>query len=132
MTLGYTVRLFGLLGLGIYIPVCAADYPQFPQEQLRTGRTVWLDNCMTCHGYGVADAPMPTDAQAWRPRLEKPKSTLYEHALNGFFGPDDTLMPARGGNAALSDAEVRAAVDYMVEFARQTIRQQPQQDEAKR
>ena len=48
---------------------------------------------------------------------------LYEHALNGFFEPVDTEMPARGGNAALSDDEVRAAVDYMVALANYYIQQ---------
>ena len=42
---------------------------------------------------------------------------VYDHAINGFFGPDDTMMPERGGNSALTDAEVKAAVDYMVALA---------------
>ena len=54
----------------------------------------------------------------WTPRLGKPLAVLYEHAINGFFGPDDTMMPARGGNDALTDDQVRAAVDYMIRLAR--------------
>ena len=50
----------------------------------------------------------------WRDRVVKARSTLYDHAINGFFGPEDTYMPERGGNAGLSDDEVRAAVDYIV------------------
>lgn len=97
-----------------------ADYPQFADDpQLSAGRAVWIGTCEGCHGYGFAGAPMPTDAQAWQPRLDKPIELLYQHALEGFFGPDDTMMPARGGNDALTDAEVKSAVDYMVEFARQ-------------
>jgi cytochrome c5 len=46
--------------------------------------------------------------------LQQDKEILYEHALRGFHGENGTEMPPRGGNAALSDDEVRAAVDYMV------------------
>ncbi len=38
---------------------------------------------------------------------------LYTHALDGFTGPAG-MMPPRGGNTALTDDEVKAAVDYMV------------------
>ena len=112
------------------IPVCwlglwgfagGEDFPDFPDPHLQEGRTVWVENCKTCHGYGVAGAPIPTDAEAWGPRLQQTKDRLYEHAINGFFGPDDTMMPARGGNQALSDAQVRSAVDYMVEVAKQNF-----------
>jgi Cytochrome c5 len=112
-----------LLGLLVAAPAAAAAgtadrYPVFTDEGLATGRAIWVENCMTCHGYGIAGAPDPNKAKAWAHRLEKPRETLYDHALNGFFGPDGTMMPARGGNAALSDAEVKRAVDYMAAVAR--------------
>ena len=44
-------------------------------------------------------------------------SVLYSHAIEGFFGPDDTMMPARGGNPDLTDEEVKLAVDYMLALA---------------
>lgn len=43
---------------------------------------------------------------------------LHAHALEGFFGTAGTMMPPRGGNAALTDAQVVAAVDYMVAASR--------------
>ena len=49
---------------------------------------------------------------------------LYDHAINGFFGPDYTMMPERGGNPDLSDEQVRLAVDYMVALAKHYIHQQ--------
>ena len=38
---------------------------------------------------------------------------LHAHAIAGFTG-EKGMMPPKGGNAALSDDEVKAAVDFMV------------------
>lgn len=97
------------------------EYPVFPGERLSLGRTVWLGTCEGCHAYGIAGAPDPREPEAWTHRLAKPLAVLHDHAINGWFGPEDTYMPPRGGNDGLSDTEVKAAADYMLEFARQTI-----------
>lgn len=65
--------------------------------------------CAACHGAGVAGAPVLGDADAWAARLEQGTETLYDHAINGLGA-----MPPKGGNAGLSDDEVKAIVDYMV------------------
>lgn len=88
---------------------------------LKAGRTLWLENCMNCHAYGTADAPIPMRPEEWRDRVTKAKDVLYTHAIEGFIGPDYSMMPARGGNEDLSDSEVKAAVDYMVFLARYYI-----------
>jgi cytochrome c5 len=98
-----------------------SNYPPAGDNSTSAGRLVWLGTCESCHAYGIAGAPRPTQPDDWSERVIKPKSTLYEHAIDGFFGPDDTYMPPRGGNEQLSDDEVKAAVDYMVEFALRTI-----------
>lgn len=107
-----------VLALLVSGPVAAEKYPRFAEPELDAGRVIWLESCEGCHGYGIAGAPVPMNAEDWRERLERPMETLYTHALEGFFGPDDTMMPARGGNPALSDDEVRQAVDYMTRLAR--------------
>lgn len=61
-----------------------------------------------CHGPGVAGAPRAGDKGAWQPRIAQGKAMLYEHAIKGF-----RAMPPKGGNAGLSDAEVKAAVDHL-------------------
>lgn len=99
-------------------------YVEFEVPGLGQGRQVWLQNCETCHGYGVAGAPVPMRPADWAGRVGKPRELLYEHAIEGFFGPEDTLMPARGGNDGLSDEEVMRAVDYMVELAKHYLAQQ--------
>ncbi len=100
------------LGAALSAGTAQADFPQVPG--LEQGRKIWLDNCFGCHGDGLAGAPPVTDPKAWAPRIAKGRPMLYSHALQGFFGADSAMMPPRGGNAALTDNEVRAAVDYML------------------
>jgi len=71
--------------------------------------------CAACHDQGVAGAPKLGDKAAWEPRIKQGLDTLYTVGLKGKPG---TGMVAKGGNASLSDADVKAAVDYMVSKAR--------------
>ncbi len=89
-------------------------YPTSGDRSISQGRDLWMQNCEACHGYGIADAPVPMRPEEWRFRLAKGKQVLYEHAINGFIGPDYSMMPARGGNENLNDKEVTLAVDYML------------------
>jgi cytochrome c5 len=77
------------------------------------GKSVFNKTCALCHAAGVAGAPKPGDKADWGPRIEQGNDLLYKHAMEGFTGAKG-MMPARGGNAALTDDEVKAAVDYMV------------------
>jgi cytochrome c5 len=52
----------------------------------------------------------------WQPRLDQGKELLYKRALVGYRGEKGS-MPSRGSNAKLSEAEVKAAVDYIYEYA---------------
>jgi len=77
------------------------------------GKAVFNKACALCHAAGVAGAPKPGDKADWGPRIAQGKETLYKHAIEGFTGSKGQ-MPARGGNAALTDDEVKAGVNYMV------------------
>ena len=77
------------------------------------GKSVFNKTCALCHAAGVAGAPKPGDTADWGPRIAQGNDLLYKHAMEGFTGAKG-MMPARGGNAALTDDEVKAAVDYMV------------------
>jgi len=94
-------------GTGVY-------FPEFEDPQLRDGRAIWMETCRGCHGDGTADAPRPDRYVEWEQRIKQPREVLYTHAIEGFFGPDYAMMPPRGGNPALSDAQVKLAVDYML------------------
>jgi len=78
------------------------------------GEAIWKAHCAACHASGVAGAPKIGDTQVWGPILAKTdQATLYKHAINGFSG-ERGYMPPKGGASNLSDADVKAAVDYMV------------------
>jgi len=77
------------------------------------GSVIFGNLCTGCHTAGVAMAPKLEKA-AWAPRIAQGKETLYKHAMEGYKGPDGGMMPARGGNPALSDAQIAATVDWMI------------------
>lgn len=80
-----------------------------PATQARSAEQVVSTVCQACHGAGLVGAPKIGDKAAWRPRLAQGVNTLHEHAIKGV-----RAMPPKGGNPSLSDAEVNAAVDYML------------------
>ncbi|BAN36569.1 cytochrome c5 [Sulfuricella denitrificans skB26] len=77
------------------------------------GKKVYEGLCQACHATGAAGAPKAGDKGAWGPRISQGKDTLFKHAIGGFTGKSGA-MPAKGGNPALSDDEVKAAVEHLI------------------
>jgi cytochrome c5 len=77
------------------------------------GRKIYESTCTACHGAGIAGAPKAGDKAAWAPRLKAGMNALYASALKG-----KNAMPPKGGNSALADADVKAAVDYLASLAK--------------
>jgi cytochrome c5 len=76
------------------------------------GEAIYKQACFACHAAGVAGAPKFGDKAAWAPRIAQGMPTLYNSALKG-----KGAMPPKGGSAA-PDADIKAAVDYMVGAAK--------------
>jgi len=76
------------------------------------GRIIYGNLCTSCHGTGAGNAPKLEKA-AWEARLAQGMDTLVKHAIEGYTGKAG-MMPARGGNPALTDEQVKASVDWMV------------------
>ena len=77
------------------------------------GKGVYEKTCAVCHATGLAGAPKFGDKAAWAPRIATGINTLHNSALHG-----KNAMPPKGGNLALPDADVSAAVDYMAAAAK--------------
>ena len=76
-------------------------------------KAIYTSSCAACHTTGVAGAPKLGDKTAWAPRIKAGTESLYTSALKG-----KNAMPPKGGNASLSDPDVKAVVDYMISQAK--------------
>lgn len=85
-------------------PVAAAEPAAAPGEE------VYMKACAACHAEGVAGAPKTGDIEGWKARIEKGPEALVQAAIAGVG-----TMPAKGGMAELTDEDVAAAVNFMIE-----------------
>jgi cytochrome c5 len=97
----------------------AAPAPAAPAAQqtaaaggANAGEALYKQTCVACHGAGVAGAPKFGDKAAWAPRIKQGLDALVQNAIKG-----KGAMPPKGGSSA-SDADMRAAVQYMVNAAK--------------
>ena len=73
-----------------------------------SGEKIAQKNCALCHASGMMNSPKIGDKEQWAPRIAQGKEMLVNNAIKGIG-----VMPAKGGNTSLSDAEVAAAVVWM-------------------
>ena len=73
------------------------------------GESIVNQNCKVCHAPGLNNAPVLGNKVMWKPRAEQGLETLVEHASNGYG-----LMPAKGGNEALTEIEITQGIKYML------------------
>lgn len=76
----------------------------------KSAEDVYNTGCLACHASGAAGAPKFRIAADWTDRLSQGIDTVYANAING-----KGSMPAKGLCPTCSDAEIKAAVDYMIE-----------------
>ncbi len=113
------IRPFGAVYLPgeeheVTVPTVETAPEPEPVATTMSGPQVYNSACIACHATGVGGAPRIGDAAAWAPRIAQGVDTLNDHAVNGFTGSAG-FMPARGARLDLSDDEIHAAVQYMVD-----------------
>jgi len=97
-------------------PTVETPAEPLPVATAMSGPQVYNTACLACHGAGIGGAPILGDAAQWAERIAQGADTLKEHAISGFTGSTG-YMPPKGGRVDLSDAEIAAAVDYMIDEA---------------
>ncbi len=73
------------------------------------GAKVYASTCAVCHASGVANAPKLGDKAAWAARTGAGVDALVATVVKG-----KGAMPPKAGNAALADADIKAAVEHML------------------
>ena len=91
----------------------AAPTAAAPAAAAVDGEAVYKQACSACHAVGAAGAPKSGDKAAWAPRIKKGEEALVASALKGIG-----IMPPKGGNASLTEAQIRAAVAYQIKTNR--------------
>jgi cytochrome c5 len=90
-------------------PAAAADgHAGHGKPAAADGKAVYDKVCVACHQVSVANSPKLGDKAAWAPRLKQGTDTLVQSVVKG-----KGAMPPKAGNPSLSDAEIRAAVEFM-------------------
>jgi cytochrome c5 len=90
--------------------LCFALFVCASAAQAADGTAVYNQNCAMCHAVGLANSPKFADKTDWAPRVATGRDALLNSALKG-----KGVMPPKAGNPKLTDEEVAAALDHMLE-----------------
>lgn len=88
----------------------AGSEQQVAFEGSTDGEMIYSRVCAACHDSGAAGAPRMVAAEMGERLSDKGRETLVSNAIDGI-----NAMPARGGRSDLSDEQVTASVDYMLD-----------------
>jgi len=77
------------------------------------GKKLYDATCFACHGTGIAGAPKFGDKAAWAKYVATGVDAMVSVAMQG-----KGAMPPKGGAANATEADIRAAVQYMVDAAK--------------
>ncbi len=109
-------RIQPVAQVALATPAAAAPAPAAeaaPAASAGNGKKVYDSACVACHVAGVAGAPKLGDKAAWGPRLAAGIDGLTQSVIKG-----KGAMPPKGGNAAIPDADIKSAVEYMTTAAK--------------
>jgi len=80
------------------------------ESHLQAGQEVYEHACASCHAQGLDGAPVLGDRDAWSPRSDLWTAVLSGHAKAGYLA-----MPEKGGHSELTNEQISAAVEYMMQ-----------------
>ena len=93
----------------VAIALSAAATLMATQAFAADGKAIYESTCKVCHDQGIAGAPKMGDKTAWGPRIKTGEAALIQAVTKG-----KGTMPAKAGNAKLSDDDIKSSVQYMI------------------
>jgi cytochrome c5 len=90
-------------------PLFGKDGTAWQDSHQKRGCEIYAQACASCHDSGLDGAPVKGDRETWTNRSPLWSAVLLEHAKSGYLD-----MPAKGGHPELSDKDVEAAGEYML------------------
>jgi cytochrome c5 len=91
-----------VLAWALALPAAAQD--------AAAAKAIYESSCAACHGSGILGAPKFGDAAMWAPRAKAGIAALVKSAAAG----TPKGMPPKGGRMDLTDAQLRATIEYMI------------------
>jgi len=91
-----------VLALAVTLPAAADN-----------GETIYVQQCAKCHDTGLINSPKLGDKAAWAPKLATGVDAMTATVIKG-----KGAMPPKGACPTCSDADLRAAVNYMAKKLR--------------
>lgn len=110
------LRILWLILCWVVLVGCEQDTPsaagvaEQAEPSTPPGELTYNRFCFSCHAAGIAGAPKTGDVQAWEARLAKGRAALLQSTIVG-IAPG---MPPKGLCAQCTEAELAAAIDYML------------------
>lgn len=103
------------------VPVAAPSTTTFTSAVLNDGgpapdgQAIYTQTCVVCHGAdGKGTIPGVPDFTSEGSPLAKSDTELLRNVIGGFQSPGSFMaMPPKGGNPALTEADVKAVLDYL-------------------
>ena len=119
-------KLFQHLVLGglFFLGACSSQNPASSEnvskpvkesalsQKLAAGKSLYESNCASCHDSGSSGAPKHRDKEVWSNRTAAEKDVMIKKAIEGVDGKVG-MMPPRGGNASLTDDDIKTVILYM-------------------
>jgi cytochrome c5 len=102
---------YGAVAVLAALAGCGSGSGSVQEASGPSGETTYQQFCFSCHAAGVAGAPKVGDTAAWVPRIAAGEAVMLQRVIEG-IAPG---MPPRGLCSQCSDADLAAAIDYMVE-----------------
>ena len=104
------MRYNRLLMIAVVMSVLAFSSTALAEED---GRSIFQEYCVMCHGSGMPEVPQFGNRDHWEVPIAKGKEALYYSAIEGY-----NAMPPKGLCEQCSNAQIKAAVDYMISGSR--------------